>query len=588
MAVTSALTVSDVDDTNIESAVIQITGNFTLGQDVLAFADTANITGSWDSGTGMLTLSGSDTLANYQAALRSVTYQNTSDNPSIATRTVRFTVHDGDANSNTQTRDITIRAVNDPPVLDLDADDSSGSGGADFATTFTEDLGPVAIADVDATLLDVDDANLTALTVTITNLLDGASEVLAANTSGTSITASYDSGTGVLSLTGSDTVAHYQQVLLTVSYHNSSLAPTTANRLIEFMAQDGTEYSGVATTTLVVQGQNDPPLATAESYSVDNHDMLIVVAPGLLNNDTDVDGDPLRVVLVTGVANGTLTINPDGSFAYTPRISFFGTDRFTYKVNDGTADSSATTVAIEVIPAVGPPPPPATRSLSPSSRRVAQVEDQNHAGNPVEPPGVWPQDHADGHQPASSATSDGDSVDQNVERRPAAAAVLRPRSSLELEMDEEQSSLCDGYSGFHDGALMEQTASVSVVGSTSPRSRPTAAKVVSYGNSNVPDTERLWREPDWLCEATEVTELSTELISIGWVTVLTAVLTTSYGFWVLYVSYLPESSARSMPVWQAFDPWPILDARSGRLERAMGEDSLQTLARKADSESAKV
>ena len=80
--ITSTLTVSDVDDTNIEGATIQITGNYQNGQDVLAFADTANISGSWDAGSGTLTLSGTDTLANYQAALRAVTYQNTSDDPS--------------------------------------------------------------------------------------------------------------------------------------------------------------------------------------------------------------------------------------------------------------------------------------------------------------------------------------------------------------------------------------------------------------------------------------------------------------------------------------------------------------------------
>jgi hypothetical protein len=87
-------------------------------------------------------------------------------------------------------RQVTCLAFGMPDLdYDLDANNSSGQGGADFATTFTEDLGPVAIADVDATLLDVDDPNLTALTVTITNQLDGASEVLAADTTGTSITA---------------------------------------------------------------------------------------------------------------------------------------------------------------------------------------------------------------------------------------------------------------------------------------------------------------------------------------------------------------------------------------------------------------
>ena len=96
MAISSAITVSDVDDTNIESAVIQITTAYTSGEDVLAFANTANITGSWDVGSGTLTLTGSDTLAAYGTALQSVTYQNTSENPDTTARTVTFTINDGD------------------------------------------------------------------------------------------------------------------------------------------------------------------------------------------------------------------------------------------------------------------------------------------------------------------------------------------------------------------------------------------------------------------------------------------------------------------------------------------------------------
>ena len=98
-----------------------------------------------------------------------------------------------------------MTAVNDAPVLDLDANNSSGATGANFTASFTEDGGPVAVADADAVLADIDSANLTSLTVRITNLLNGASELLAANTAGTSITAGYDSGTGILTLSGGAT-----------------------------------------------------------------------------------------------------------------------------------------------------------------------------------------------------------------------------------------------------------------------------------------------------------------------------------------------------------------------------------------------
>ncbi len=83
MPITSAITASDIDSTTLASATIWISGNYQSGEDVLAFTNTANISGSWNAATGTLTLTGSDTLANYQAALRAVSYQDTSANPSM-------------------------------------------------------------------------------------------------------------------------------------------------------------------------------------------------------------------------------------------------------------------------------------------------------------------------------------------------------------------------------------------------------------------------------------------------------------------------------------------------------------------------
>ncbi len=70
---------------------------------------------------------------------------------------------------------------------------------------------------------------------------------------------------------------------------------------------------------------------------------------GVLANDADADGDPLTANLVTGPAHGTLmSFGADGSFAYTPAPGFFGTDQFTYRSNDGKANSNLATVTIAV------------------------------------------------------------------------------------------------------------------------------------------------------------------------------------------------------------------------------------------------
>ena len=117
VAVAPALTVTDADDTNLESATVQITANYQNGQDVLAFTNQAGITGVFTAATGTLTLTGTSSVANYQIALQSVTYTNASQNPSTLVRTVQFQVNDGTVNSNASTRTVTVAAVNDAPVV---------------------------------------------------------------------------------------------------------------------------------------------------------------------------------------------------------------------------------------------------------------------------------------------------------------------------------------------------------------------------------------------------------------------------------------------------------------------------------------
>ncbi len=236
VAITSTLAITDLDDTNIESAVVAITGNYANGQDALAFANQNGITGSWNATNGTLTLTGSATLAQYQAALRSITYTNTSDNPSTATRTVSFTVNDGDANSNTQTRDIAITAVNDAPV------EASIEGSA---LGYTENDGAVAITSTIA-ITDVDDTNIESAVVQITSNYANGQDVLAF-TNQNGITGSWNATNGTLSLTGSATLAQYQAALRSITYTNTSDNPSTATRTVSFTVNDGDANSNTQT-----------------------------------------------------------------------------------------------------------------------------------------------------------------------------------------------------------------------------------------------------------------------------------------------------------------------------------------------------
>ena len=101
----------------------------------------------------------------------------------------------------------------------------------------------------------------------------------------------------------------------------------------------GGNPSNTATVTLTVT--DNAPVANNDAYStLAETPLTVTAAAGVLANDTDADGDPLTAALVTGPANGTLTLNTDGSFTYTPNAGFRGADSFTYQANDGTLNSA--------------------------------------------------------------------------------------------------------------------------------------------------------------------------------------------------------------------------------------------------------
>ena len=147
--------------------------------------------GSWDSGTGVLSLSGSATKANYELAFESITYQNTNtDDPNNGDRTLTWVVNDGDTNSVGVTSTITVADANDAPVV--------SDAGATLA--YPEGDGAVVI-DSTLTITDVDDTNIESATITISSGYESSEDVLAFSDAN-GITGSWDSGTGVLSLTG--------------------------------------------------------------------------------------------------------------------------------------------------------------------------------------------------------------------------------------------------------------------------------------------------------------------------------------------------------------------------------------------------
>src|SRR5262249_42406174 len=107
--------------------------------------------------------------------------------------------------------------------------------------------------------------------------------------------------------------------------------------------------SNVATATFTVI-QNHPPVSIGDAYTLNEDSTLSVLAPGVLGNDSDPDGQPLTAQLVSGTAHGSLTLDVDGRFTYTPAANYNGPDEFWYQASDGTFLSDPVAVTLTVNP----------------------------------------------------------------------------------------------------------------------------------------------------------------------------------------------------------------------------------------------
>ena len=120
-----------------------------------------------------------------------------------------------------------------------------------------------------------------------------------------------------------------------------------------YRLSDGEDESPLATVNLTIQSVNDPPSGGADTYFTGaDRELTVSAASGVLANDRDIDSLSLTATLTQGPTRGTLQFRADGSFLYTPKTGFKGTDSFVYVAGDGQVQSAPVTVTL----LVGDPP----------------------------------------------------------------------------------------------------------------------------------------------------------------------------------------------------------------------------------------
>ena len=312
--------------------------------------------------SGDIIITGAASLAEYAAVLKEIRYVNISEDPDEGSRVIVFLATDEDGNeSNTIISDIFVSADNDPPTLDIDADDNNNDGAAEFSNTFIEDGPAVVVTDSDVEITDVDHDGIAQIVVSVTNRIDGDLEILSLSGS---LPPGFSHGyndSGDLIISGNGSLADYEAALKLITYRNNSQDPDDTPRTVRITYNDlGVNGAVSNTTTIYVVPKNDPPDGHADTlvvaeYSRDNAFTLpppsdvdneleelqiIVSALPDLGVITQADGRPLAVGdRLPATAFTTLQYDtPDNYDGLAPP------GRLVYTVEDDSAATATSTV----------------------------------------------------------------------------------------------------------------------------------------------------------------------------------------------------------------------------------------------------
>ncbi|MFN9246017.1 MAG: Ig-like domain-containing protein [Planctomycetota bacterium] len=256
VALTNALTLTDANNGTMTSATVAIVRNLTAG-DTLSFTNQNGISGSYNPSNGVLTLSGTASAANYQAALRSVQFSSTSEDPTAGgtanTRSIAFLVNDGTLDSNPVRRDITLTVLNDAPLAFADSATAVEAGGVGNSTAGTNPAGNVLTNDT-----DVDTGDTKTVSGVAAGVVGSASTNVGAN-----VTGAY--GTINIAADGSYTY--------TVDNSNAAVQAlrTPANSLTDtftYTMRDAAGLTSTAQITITIQGANDAPQDITGTLSI--------------------------------------------------------------------------------------------------------------------------------------------------------------------------------------------------------------------------------------------------------------------------------------------------------------------------------
>ena len=215
----------------------------------------------------------------------------------------------------------TITVNNALPLVDFNGSASGQNSQVELAEGATS----VALVDSNFSVSDADGDSLVSATIRLRGLIDGVDERISIDTTGSNITQSYNPSTGIMTLTGEDTISNYADVLRTLRYENDLAEPTPNNRSIDITVDDGTDGFGggvseLATITVDFEGENvNPVLNNIQDVTVIAGSPLFVPL-----NASDADGDTLSFTAAAADTTVLSTDIPEGNRSLRFSVENFG------------------------------------------------------------------------------------------------------------------------------------------------------------------------------------------------------------------------------------------------------------------------
>ena len=585
VAAEDADTVGNVSDWTItagnEDGVFTI--NPVTGQ--LSVADSSSINFEITSGY-RLTLTVSDGITVSASQAVDILVQNENDTPELAPAT--FSVDENSSNGSV----FGAMISSDEDVGDVLTYSIVGPAGSPFAvdgSTGVLSVSDVSQLDFESTtsftlILQIQDSGgLTDTQSVLVSIADVNEVPVDISLVGGSVSENSAVGTLVATVTGIDVDANEVQQYSLSDDAGGRFSIDTSTGQIRVAESSLLDFESASTHQIVVRTTdsgglsreetfgitlgdvNEAPTAVDDQFTGDQLEDLVVDVDGLKSNDFDIDGDGIAVILVNGPSNGSLLLRSDGTFVYTPEGVFSGIDTFDYVVFDGVLISDVATVEITVQTTVAgnssqaAPIIETTKALESSNEpedsetEEETQEDNSDSETTEETTGV------SGTNSAQVNSEDSETA-QGTVGESKSSEILRSTSSqlfVAIFMDDvpESESLSSSEREFRRSLDEENSRSSSAMSRFLFNQIQTANPFVQSTRFDIEQTEYIQQQA-----ARTFGDIVFEKVVVGSSAAVSTSVSVGYAVWMLRGGSLLTSILSSLPVWQGFDPLPVLES----------------------------